>query len=525
MVIFDQFPATSLLDRDGRIDAGRYPNLAALAKRSYWFENTAATSDMTEFAVPAILSGRRPHPSDLPLLQDYPRNVFTLLGGSHALHATEATTHLCPDELCETRSPGFAGRMRSLASDASVVAGHAILPADLRGGLPAVEGKWGDFAGAAAAGEDPTPLERLAAATQALRHRRERFLGFVDAIGRGGDDRPGFHFLHSMVPHYDFEYVPSGHRYGRPEFLPGLEEGLRWGDNRELVARGYQRHLLQVGFVDRLVGRLVRRLRATGLYDRALVVLTADHGATFRPGLPLLGRDGRDPLDLLPVPLIVKAPGQQRGRTVSAHVQTVDILPTMAQLLRVRIPWEVDGRSALAPGADRRTGLLHHPDEQPWRFSFRAFEAGRRVALRHKLAVFGDGTGRRGLYRIGPRQELLGRAVGDFPAARPHGLGVALDHPELLDDVAPRSGFLPVHVSGAMAGPGKSSQHDVAIALNGRIAAVARTATVAGSDTSHFSVVVPRARLHRGTNHVRVLEIVPVRGGVGLAPVASLTRG
>jgi hypothetical protein len=38
----------------------------------------------------------------------------------------------------------------------------------------------------------------------------------------------------------------------------------------EVVARGYQRHLLQVGFVDKMIGELLDRLHQTGLYDRAL---------------------------------------------------------------------------------------------------------------------------------------------------------------------------------------------------------------------------------------------------------------
>ena len=117
-----------------------------MAKRSYWFRNTAATSDLTELAVPAILTGKRPRPEDLPLLRDHPQNAFTLFGRSHVVRAAEATTSLCPPQLCAVESPeGFISRMRSLASDLSVVAAHMVLPADLRGGLPSITGKWQDF--------------------------------------------------------------------------------------------------------------------------------------------------------------------------------------------------------------------------------------------------------------------------------------------------------------------------------------------------------------------------------------------
>ena len=38
--------------------------------------------------------------------------------------------------------------------------------------------------------------------------------------------------------------------------------------------------------MDTLVGRLLDRLQATGLYDPAVLVVTADHGASFLPGEP-----------------------------------------------------------------------------------------------------------------------------------------------------------------------------------------------------------------------------------------------
>ena len=117
--------------------------------------------------------------------------------------------------------------------------------------------------------------------------------------------------------------------------------------------------------------------------------------------------------DMLPVPLFIKAPGQRQGRTVAdAHLQTIDILPTIADLLGVEIPWRVDGHSGLGPGANRRAGLLHHPREEPRRFSFRAFDTHMAEGLRRKLRI--HATGGSGLH-----PGLLGRLVSDVPAAEP----------------------------------------------------------------------------------------------------------
>ena len=124
--------------------------------------------------------------------------------------------------------------------------------------------------------------------------------------------------------------------------------GRRAGDGEPFLVRQlYQRHLLQLGYTDRLLGRLIARLEETGLWDEALVVVTADHGVSFR-----VGQSDRRAVtaenveDIAPIPLFVKAPGQDRGRVTTGPVQTIDVLPTIADALGVRLPWKVDGRPA-----------------------------------------------------------------------------------------------------------------------------------------------------------------------------------
>ena len=46
-VLFDEFSGASLAGRDGRIDATRYPNLAALARTSTWYRNATTVADET----------------------------------------------------------------------------------------------------------------------------------------------------------------------------------------------------------------------------------------------------------------------------------------------------------------------------------------------------------------------------------------------------------------------------------------------------------------------------------------------
>ncbi len=60
--------------------------------------------------------------------------------------------------------------------------------------------------------------------------------------------------------------------------------GLFWSDRSWLVRQALQRHLLQVGYTDKLLGQLLNKLERSGLYDEALVVVVADHGVSFVPG-------------------------------------------------------------------------------------------------------------------------------------------------------------------------------------------------------------------------------------------------
>src|SRR3954469_25792208 len=66
MVVFDEFPVDDMITPDGRIDAARYPNFAALSKETTWFRNAASVYDSTFKAVPSILDAKLPRPRTAP---------------------------------------------------------------------------------------------------------------------------------------------------------------------------------------------------------------------------------------------------------------------------------------------------------------------------------------------------------------------------------------------------------------------------------------------------------------------------
>ena len=127
-------------------------------------------------------------------------------------------------------------------------------------------------------------------------------------------------------------------------------------DDPDLSEQNHLRHLLQVGYTDRLVGELLDRLERTGLLERALVVVTADHGYSFRVGVKsrrLISDDNVE--EIAPVPLFVKAPGQMEGRGEPGRsCGTSTCSPTIADLLGTQVFYEQDGRSAFSREARER---------------------------------------------------------------------------------------------------------------------------------------------------------------------------
>jgi hypothetical protein len=341
--------------------------------------------------------------------------------------------------------------------------------------------------------------------------------------------RPTLWFKHVLLPHVPWQFYPSGRRYRRfaPEPIPDLNGevgfGVPW-----LVKVSYQRHLLQVGLADRLLGELLGRLRREGVYRDALVVVVADHGIGFHLGMERRAVTRRNPQDLAPVPLLVKLPGQRRGRVVDRHVETIDVLPTILEVAGVPAPALLDGQSLLGPAAAqaRQVRVFHRIGKRlntvggDYIFRPDALELRWQAAVRRKLALFGSGGGRNpeALYRIGPHAELVGRSLTSVP--RVPGLATAVIHQAAeLAEVNPSSGFVPGEITGEIPNGRPGGGRPVAVIVNGTIAATGRTFSLAGSQVENFEAIVPERTLHRGANTARVFEIVSRPGGPALRPL------
>ena len=183
-----------------------------------------------------------------------------------------------------------------------------------------------------------------------------------------------------------------------------------------------QRYLLQLGFVDRLLGRLVARLKSQGMYDDTLVVVTADHGFAWQVGVPTRRSVTQSNVNELgPVPLFVKAPSQTQGRVNDALAQTLDVTPTIADVLNVPLGYRTDGRSAFSRAVrDRReVSLVTRDFSSIVRMPAERWKAQRRAVVRRRLRLLGSGAWVSLYTSLGPHRELIGQRRGRARAALP----------------------------------------------------------------------------------------------------------
>jgi hypothetical protein len=501
VLVFDELPLASLMRSDGTINEARFPNFGRLAEAGTWYRNATSVSPSTTFSVPSILSGRLPEFDDLPTSSDFPVNLFTVLGGSHEIDGFESATDLCPDRVCQTPEDdeGLVTYLRRSLSDATVVFGHLTLPEGLSDGLPAIDEQWSGFLREPEVDPDPEPrgdapadfLRGLAAEAQ------ERGGQSQDLIRLIADYEPADHTVlvghDAFLPHRPWHLTPRGNAYDPP---PAVFEDGRWFEDPVAVRRAFQRHLLQVGYADAVLGVLIERLEAAGLWEEATVVVVADHGISFRPGGSARSPTEQNLQEIYRVPLIIKAPGQVRGRVSDENALTTDVFPTVLDLLGVDPPADADfdGRSLVAggDGPERKPVVFERgPEAVPG-----GWEAILPAVVRNH-AWLGEGDGWRSVFRVGAWGPLVGRSVetlrlgDDLPAEW------RVNQRDELRSIEAGATVLPVAVTGVIdLSEGVDLPSQVLVALDGTIV------TAADIDDRDFSGLADERLLTPGEHRI-----------------------
>lgn len=169
-------------------------------------------------------------------------------------------------------------------------------------------------------------------------------IGLIEGFARR--NQPFFLYLHFLDPHDPYT-PPASYAKLFPERLSRAD--YAYPDHMQPVLRNYDR---EIRYLDDELGRLFDHLKRSGLYERALIVVIADHGEQFREhghmhhGHALHNEE-------LHVPFFVRDPLSDRpAGVVEQVVSTVDLFPTIL------------GQLGAAPPAGQADGVSVFDDER-----------------------------------------------------------------------------------------------------------------------------------------------------------------
>ncbi len=306
------------------------PNLDAFAAGGVLFERCAATSSVTPVSHASILTGRDP----------YAHGLRVIHAGSSWRLAADVPTLV--DAL------GAAGWRTGAILSSFTVSEHF----GLDRGFDHFDNGFG------AGSFETTDGGKSTWPTRRYQRRSDRTvdraLEWVEA-----DGEPFFLWLHTWDPH-DLQMLPPEDVVRR--FLP---EGAR-GTRPQPGAPPLEIYRAEVHWVDAQLGRLLDALDAAGHADDTIVAIVADHGE----GLGEHGWLGHRLLyeEQMHLPLMMRWPGGPAGARVDALVRSVDVAPTVLDLLGLPALPGVQGASlrGLAEGRPEPPRLAYADQLNAW---------------------------------------------------------------------------------------------------------------------------------------------------------------
>jgi hypothetical protein len=298
---------------------------------------------------------------------------------------------------------------------------------------------------------------------------------------------------------------PTGTHYQRPEEyteVEGVAGDGRWIPDPGPALIGFQRHLYQLGFLDTMLGRLIGRLDETGTWDETMVVVIADHGASFVAGehrrWPY--EDNRD--DLYRVPMFVKYPGQATGQTNDDPVFGIDLLPTIVDTLDIETDWRFDGISLHeVAGSDRP----HQPIW--WCCSKEGASTDLEVLfeqVERNHTWVPDQTSWLGVAGAGPYAGMIGDPVEDLAIGESEAFQWSLDLGSDLIEGDGGRGMAQTYLSGRVVLPPGFDPDSVLVSVNGRIGGMG-TLTRDSAEGATFQAMIAEETLLDGPNEIGLL--------------------
>jgi arylsulfatase A-like enzyme len=104
-----------------------------------------------------------------------------------------------------------------------------------------------------------------------------------------------------------------------------------------------------VTFVDAQIGKFLQKVETLGLTRNTIVVFIADHGTMMGEQNQIHKDEKRIRIQVTEVPLAIYHPQRKwEGRRIGGYVQRTDVMPTLLELLGVKVPRRVTGESLVS---------------------------------------------------------------------------------------------------------------------------------------------------------------------------------
>jgi len=360
------------------LDAGRYdllvenldslPNLKALAERSAFFENAFSAGPATTFSFPAIIGGVYPYHWGAGIDQSVKAvdevlkasgyNTGFIIEWNPLLsqrfgYGVKADFQLCKFVLAET---GVTQPSTSDPPKKSREAGawrFMERPYPLVGVVRKLRPLWERNQAARAVGSYVLSIglflrlyaRRVGPNVDKSRHDHHLFWENLRGFINDRFESPQFLWVHTTVNHLPYAMPSSGSAFSarRANYLNarGVSKFVNYGVCQQLK----RLYVESLKVADDLVGEILGALAARNLLDSSIIIVTSDHGEEFMEEGTFF-HDVESSSDiLLHVPLMISGGRLIQPRHIQIPVSSIDIPPTICDLLGVGIPDSFRGMS------------------------------------------------------------------------------------------------------------------------------------------------------------------------------------
>jgi hypothetical protein len=228
------------------------------------------------------------------------------------------------------------------------------------------------------------------------------------------------------------------------------------------------------------------------------------------------------------VPLFIKRPGQRQGRVTDQNWEHVDLVPTVADILGIRVPWKLDGVSHAGDGQPRsRTDkwFFSKPGE---RQEFPGPENQAKALRGVTDQMVRAENGYLGWFQFGRFADLVGKRPGQVGVEAGSGGDAKVDDLDDFRGVDPGGGSVPAMVTGQVSlAPGAPARPAVAVAVNGVIGGVSELfkeerdnqGSQPNGPRDKFAAMAPDTLFNEGDNRLELFLVDAAGDRVRLRPL------